>query len=138
MNRNSRYCCLVVPCEILNECNYFELELQSKDLKQIVTDINNILKSSFSYENAVIDENYGILIYDETNNYNQYIKSLLGEKKYGSVLLISHVANLDDFLRTPQFNENIYENINLISHNSILAKRMLILCMNFISKQNKK
>lgn len=138
MNRNSRYCCLVVPCGILNECNYFELELQSKDLKQIVTDINNILKSSFSYENAVIDENYGILIYDETNNYNQYIKSLLGEKKYGSVLLISHVANLDDFLRTPQFNENIYENINLISHNSILAKRMLILCMNFISKQNKK
>ena len=135
MNRNNRYCCLVVPCEILNECNYFELELQSKDLKQIVTDINKELKTNFSYENAKIDENYGILVYDDTNRYNQYIKSLLGETKHGSVLLISHIANLDNFLRTPHFNEKTYDNINLISHNSILAKRMLILCMNFISKQ---
>lgn len=136
MNRNNRYCCLVVPCEIFNECNYFELELESKDLKQIVTDINKVLTSNFSYEHAIINEKYGILIYDNINNYNQYIKSLLGETKNGSILLISHVANLDNFLRTPDFNEKIYDNINLISHNSILAKRMLILCMNFISKQN--
>ena len=136
MNRSNRYCCLVVPCEILKECNYFELELQSKDLKQIVTDINKEINTNFSYENAIINENYGILIHDDTNKYNQYIKSLLGQTKNGSVLLISHIANLDEFLRTPHFNEKTYDNLHLISHNSILAKRMLVLCMNFISKQN--
>ena len=35
MNRKNRYCCLLIPCDIKKKCDYFEIELQIKELKKI-------------------------------------------------------------------------------------------------------
>ena len=129
MNRNNRYCCLFIPCEINKECNYFEIDLHVKDLKKIIFDINSELKTKFNYSKAKIDEKYGIIIFENNLLKNEYINQLSGKNKKGNCLLISHVANFNKFIKNySSYNKNSH----LINHNSNLCKKMLSLCIEFI------
>lgn len=134
MNRNNRYCCLFMPCEIAEKCNYFELDLQIKNLKKIVHDINNELNTNFLSSQALIDDKYGILFFDNTNVENQYITKLGKINKKGNCLLICHIANFDEFIKTQ--NLNIYDDkfLKYISHNSILCRKMIFLCIYYITE----
>ena len=129
MNRNNRYCCLVIPCNVDEKCNYFEIELQVKDLKKIIIDINLELNTEFIYSKAKIDEKYGIILFEDNNIKNDYIYNLSGKTKYGKCLLISHVANFDQFMRK---NSPYYENSYVLSQNSTLCKNMIVLCIEYI------
>ena len=129
MNRNNRYCCLVMPCDINQECNYFEIELQVKDLKKIISEINLELDTNFIYSKAKIDEKYGIILFEENTEKNEYIYELSGKNKYGKCLLISHVANFDEFIRK---NPPYYENSYILNQNSTLCRNMIILCIEYI------
>lgn len=129
MNRNNRYCCLVMPCDIGDECNYFEIELQVKDLKKIINDINLELKTEFQYSKANIDEKYGIIIFENNSVKNEYVYQLSGQIKSGKCLLISHIANFDKFIKnSPPY----YKNNHLINHNSTLCRNMIMLCIEYI------
>lgn len=129
MNRNNRYCCLVMPCNIEEECNYFEIELQVKDLKKIISDINLELKTNFEYSKSNINEKFGIMIFEENSIKNEYIYQLTGKSKYGKCLLISHFANFDDYIKR---YSPYYKNNELINHNSTLCKNMIVLCTDYI------
>ena len=63
MNRKNRYCCLLIPCDINEKCRYFEIELQIKELKKIVNDINKEMNTDFDLSTAKIDSKYGIIIH---------------------------------------------------------------------------
>ena len=133
MNRNNRYCCLVMPTNILEECNYFEIELQVKNLKTIIKDINNELKTNFDHSTAIIDDKYGILLYENNSILNEYIYKLSGINKFGKCLLISHYANFDEFIKkAPKYTKTN----NLISHNSTLCSNMIMLCIEYITAKH--
>lgn len=135
MNKKNRYCCLLMPCNIIEECKYFEIELQIKDLKRIVTDINKEMNVNFDSTTAIINDKYGILIYDNTVIENQYISKLGKIKRYGKCLLITHNANLNDFLKISDLQ--LYDdNIKNITHNSSLCRKMILLCIFHISSKN--
>jgi len=135
MNRKNRYCCLLIPCDIKKECDYFEIELQIKELKKIVDDINKAMMTDFDSSTAKIDSKYGIIMYDNTLQKNQYISKLGGINKKGMCLLISHIENFDKFLKT--FDINIYEKyMKYISHNSTLCIKMILLCIFYITSEN--
>ena len=129
MNRNNRYCCLILPCNIDEQCNYFEIELQVKDLKRIISEINLELNTEFIYSNAKIDYNYGIIIFENNRIKNNNLYNLSGKTIYGKCLLISHIANFDEFIRK---NPNNYENSYILKQNSTLCKNMIILCKEYI------
>lgn len=136
MNRRNRYCCLLMPCDIKNKCNYFEIDLQIKNLKKIIDEINKELHTNFISSSAIIDEKYGILLYDDIKKKNQYILKLGKIKRNGQHLLISHVENFDRFIKSS--NINIYDEtyIKHISHNSILCRKMIFLCIYYITSKN--
>ena len=136
MNRSNRYCCLYMPCEINDKSIYFELDLQIKNLKKIVNDINTELDTNFKSNNAIIDDKYGILLYDDSNIENQYISKLGKKSKKGNCLLICHMANFDEFIKIQ--NLNLYDDkyIKYISHNSLLCRKMILLCIYYINKSN--
>ena len=136
MNRNNRYCCLVIPSKLSEKCNYFEMDLYVKSLKKIIEDINKEINCTFDYYSAIIDEDYGILIYENSNIENEYINNLCNLKRNGRCLLICHIANLDKFIKS---SKSILETSNIleaVSNNSDLSKKMLLLCINFIITKN--
>ena len=135
MNKNNRYCCITVPNDISKECNYFEIELEVKDLKKIINDINKELSCEFDHTSAIINEKYGILLNEISEVENQYVKKLTGKNKFGRYLLISHMANLENFLKRSK-DLQYYENMKTISHNSSLCKNMIMLCMEYILQIN--
>lgn len=135
MNKNNRYCCIIVPNDISIECNYFEIELEVKDLKKIINDINKELNYDFNYKSAIINEKYGILLNEISDLENQYVQKLTGKNKCGRYLLISHMANLENFLKRSK-DLQYYENMKTISHNSSLCKNMIMLCMEYILQIN--
>ena len=98
MNTKNRYCCLLIPCNIKEKCSYFEIELQIKELKKIVNDINKEINTNFDSTTAKVDTKYGIIMYDNTLQENNYIFKLGGLKKKGKCLFISHNANFNKFL----------------------------------------
>lgn len=136
MNRKNRYCCLNIPCDLSEKCNYFELDLQIKDLKILVNDINKELKSNFKLSSMIIDENYGIILFDEEKNINNYIFKLGKVVVNGKCLLISHIANFDNFFKSSDIRIYREEDLKIISHNSQLCRKMLFLCIHFILKKN--
>lgn len=136
MNTNNRYCCLLMPCDIKDKCNYFELDLQVKSLKKIIEEINNELNTNFLLSSALIDDKYGVILYDNIDEENQYIYKLGKIKRNGQCLLISHMSNFDRFIKSS--NINIYDDkcIKNISHNSVICRKMIFLCIYFITSKN--
>ena len=136
MDTNNRYCCLLMPCDIKNQCNYFEIDLQVKSLKKIIGEINKELNTNFISSSALIDDNYGIILYDNIDEENQYIYKLGRIKRDGQCLLISHMSNFDRFIKSS--NINIYDDkcIKMISHNSVICRKMIFLCIYFITSKN--
>jgi len=135
MNRKNRYCCLFIPYNISEKCNYFELDLQVKNLKIMVNDVNKELKSNFKLSSIVIDEKYGIMLFDDNKYQNEYVNKLSNIQLNGKCLLISHTANFDNFIKS--FNLNLYNEdvLKIISHNSITCRKMLLLCIKFIKSK---
>jgi len=136
MNRKNRYCCLNIPCNLSEKCNYFELDLQIKDLKILVNDINKELNSDFKLSSIVIDEKYGILLFDNEEKVNNYILKLGKVKIDGKCLLISHIANFDNFLKSSNIKIYNEESLKIISHNTQLCRKMIFLCIHFILSKN--
>ena len=116
MSLKRRYSCTYISHEIENML-YFELTLHNKDLNNIVLQINKEFNLDFKIDNSYIDENYGILLLNKTDNLNLNMNNIVN----GNILFITHFANLDEYVKS---NENLKNKTNL--------DQILSLCMNFI------
>jgi len=117
MSLKRRYSCIYIPHET-NNMLYFELTLHNKDLNNIVLQINKEFNLDFKIDNSYIDDNYGILLLNKTNNLNLNMDN----KVNGNILFITHFANLDEYVKS---NENLKNKTNL--------DQILSLCMNFVT-----
>ena len=75
---------------------------------------------------------YGIILFDSENLDNQYINFLSKKKIKGKCLFITHIANFDKFIKSS--NLSIYNEkfLKQISHNSLICRKIIFLCINFI------
>lgn len=116
MSLKRRYGCIYIPHET-NNMLYFELTLHNKNLNNIVLQINKEFNLDFTIDNSYIDENYGILLLNKTNNCNLN----MDKKVNGNILFITHSANLDEYVKS---NDFLKDKANL--------DQIFNLCMNFI------
>ena len=90
MSLKKRYSCIFIPSDKSKKPLYFELTLIDKDLNNIVSQINKEFNLNFKINNSNIDENYGILLKDNSLNENS------------NIIYICHSANLDTFVKNNQ------------------------------------
>ena len=120
MSLKRRYSCIYISHEIENML-YFELTLHNKDLNNIVLQINKEFNLDFKIDNSYIDENYGILLLNKTDNLNLNMNNIVN----GNILFITHYANLDEYIKS---NDNVKNKKNL--------DQIFSLCMNFVIGKN--
>ena len=119
MSLKRRYGCLYIPNDTTNML-YFELTLHNKDLNNIVSQINKEFNLEFKICESFIDDNFGILLFDRTNNKNINITK---KEINANILFITHSANLDEYVKT---NDLLKDKTNL--------QQIFCLCNNFILK----
>jgi len=120
MSLKRRYSCIYISHEIDNML-YFELTLHNKDLNNIVLQINKEFNLDFKIDNSYIDENYGILLLNKTDNLNLNMNNIVN----GNILFITHYANLDEYIKS---NYTVKNKTNL--------DQIFSLCMNFVIAKN--
>ena len=109
MRLRNRYSCIYICKEKEKKPIYFELSIKDKDLNNIVSQINKEFNIDFKINNSKVDENYGILLKDNSSN----------------ILYICHSANLDNFVNN---------NKDLLNKNNL--EQMLYLFMEFVKVKN--
>lgn len=113
MSFKKRYSCIFIPSDKAKKPLYFELTLIDKDLNNIVSQINTEFNLNFKINNSNIDENYGILLKDNSLNENS------------NIIYICHSSNLDTFVKNSQ---NLTDKTYL--------EQMLSLFIKFIKDKN--
>lgn len=106
MSFKKRYSCVYIPSDS-NDLFYFELTLNNKDLNNIVYHINSEFNVNFIIDKSFIDDNYGILLLNNTNTPNLKIKN---KCLNANLLFITHAANLDDYVKK---NDPLKDKANL-------------------------
>ncbi len=117
MSLKRRYGCIYIPQDT-NDILYFELTLHNKDLNNIVLQINKEFNLNFVINKSYIDDKYGILLLNNTEDVNLNINK---KEIKANILFITHSANLDEYVKSS----------DLLKDKSNL-QQILSLCLKFI------